>query len=205
MKDKDKDKKPETAPETKATAPEQAKPVIEETVDDRLETIMAELAEIKDKYLRMLAETDNFKKRNAEELKREKAYASMPVCDKMIDAIETVEQALGMPTEDPQFKNFLYGFRMIKDMILNVLVDEGVKLIPMKVGDPFDPNIAHAIDTSHDPELPENTILKIIKNGYRYKDRLLRPAMVLINIKPLPQETEPEEPSENEKLADNVA
>ncbi len=204
MKDKDKDKKPETTPETKATAPE-PNPAPAETVDDRLETIMAELAEIKDKYLRMLAETDNFKKRNAEELKREKAYASMPVCDKMIDAIETFEQALSIPTDDPQFKNFLYGFRMIKDMILNVLVDEGVKLIAMKAGDPFDPNIAHAIDTSHDPELPENTILKIIKNGYRYKDRLLRPAMVLINIKPLPPEPEPKEPSENEKLADNVA
>lgn len=212
MKDKDKDKKPDLAPDGKPAdaakkddkKEEPAKAEQKMVPAEDLELLSNELLELKDKYWRMLAETDNFKKRNADELKREKQYASQPVADKLIDAIETFEQALSVKTDDPQFKNFLFGFRMIKDMIMNVLVDEGVKAIPIKNGDPFDPNIAQAIDTSHDPALPENVVLKVIKNGYRYKDRLLRPAMVSINIKPVP-EAEPTKPSVNEKLADNIA
>ncbi len=212
MKDKDKDKKPDVAPDAKPADAEKKEDKKEEKAKaepkmvpaEDLELLSNELLELKDKYLRMLAETDNFKKRNADELKREKQYASQPVADKLIDAIETFEQALSVKTDDPQFKNFLYGFRMIKDMIYNVLVDEGVKQIPIKAGDAFDPNVAHAIDTSHDPALPENVVLKVVKNGYRYKDRLLRPAMVQINVKPVP-EPEPKEPTNNEKLADNIA
>ncbi|HAQ56778.1 MAG TPA: nucleotide exchange factor GrpE [Acholeplasmatales bacterium] len=207
MKDKDKDKKPDSAPDAEKKAEkkeEQAKPEPKLVPAEDLDVLSNELLELKDKYLRMLAETDNFKKRNAEELKREKQYASQPVADKLIDAIETFEQALSVKTDDPQFKNFLYGFRMIKDMIYNVLIDEGVKMIQINVGDPFDPNVAQAIDTSHDPTLPENVVLKVIKNGYKFKDRLLRPAMVQINIKPIP-EPESTQPSNNEKLADNIA
>jgi len=207
-KDKDKDKKPDAAADVKTDAAEKkedkAKPEPKMVPAEDVETLANELLELKDKYLRMLAETDNFKKRNAEELKKEKQYASQPVADKLIDAVEIFEQALSVPTDDPQFKNFLYGFRMIKDMIYNVLTEEGVKLIPLKPGDPFDPNVAHAIDTSHDPDLPENVVLKVVKNGYKYKDRLLRPAMVLINVKPQP-EAESETKTNNEKLADNIA
>lgn len=209
MKDKDKDKKTDAAAEAKADAAEKkedgAKGEPKTVPAEDFDKVTDELLELKDKYLRMLAETDNFKKRNAEELKREKQYASQPVADKLIDAIEIFDQALSVPTEDPQFKNFLYGFRMIKDMIMNVLLEEGVKPIPLKVGDPFDPNVAHAIDISHDPDLPDDVVLKVVKNGYKYKDRLLRPAMVHVNVKPKP-EPSPETPNtEPEKQADNIA
>lgn len=213
MKDKDKDKKtaapdqpePVVPPESAGGAKEAAAPPSPKTVPlDDYEALEKELAELKDKYLRMLAETDNFKKRNAEELRREKQYASMPVCDKMIDAVDTFELALAVKTEDPNFKNFLYGFRMIKDLIYNVLVAEGVTQIPLKEGDTFDPNVAHAIDTSHDPDLPEHVVLKVVKNGYRYKERLLRPAMVTINVKPV-KEPETKAPDANAALPDDVA
>ncbi|MFA5007230.1 MAG: nucleotide exchange factor GrpE [Candidatus Izemoplasmatales bacterium] len=209
MKDKDKDKKTDPAAEAKAEAPEKKeeakKPEPKTVPAEDFDKVTDELLELKDKYLRMLAETDNFKKRNAEELKREKQYASQPVADKLIDALEIFDQALSVPTEDPQFKNFLYGFKMIKDMIMNVLVEEGVKPIPMKAGDPFDPNVAHAIDTSHDPDLPEDVVLKVVKNGYRYKDRLLRPAMVHVNVKPKPEPTPDTPNTEQEKPAENIA
>lgn len=181
MANKDENRKdPEKTPETQAETKK------EPTVEERLDVLAAELAEVKDKYLRALAEMENFKKRNNEDTAREKKYAAMPICGKLIDHLEVFDQAVSVPTEDPQFKNFLYGFKMIRDMLYGVLEEEGVTQIPVKVGDAFDPNIAHAVETTVDPEQPDHVIVKIAKKGYRFKDRLLRPAMVVINLKPSP-------------------
>lgn len=201
MKEKDKDKLKEKPVEetTENTSEETNTP---STVDEKLEEIQRELEGVKDKYLRALAEMENFKKRNSEELKRERKYAAQPIADKLIDQLEVFEQALNIQTEDANFKNFLYGFKMIKDMLFNVLVDEGVKKINLVPGDVFDPNTMEPIEATYDPNQPENTIIKVVKNGYMFKDRLLRPVTVVINQKP---ETNEETESKNENLDGNVA
>lgn len=201
MKEKDKDKLKEKPVEetTENTSEETNTP---STVDEKLEEIQRELEGVKDKYLRALAEMENFKKRNSEELKRERKYASQPIADKLIDQLEVFEQALNIQTEDANFKNFLYGFKMIKDMLFNVLVDEGVKKINLVPGDVFDPNTMEPIEATYDPNQPENTIIKVVKNGYMFKDRLLRPVTVVINQKP---ETNEETETKNENLDGNVA
>lgn len=193
----EKAKDPEKTPDTGAKeTPAEARK--EPTVEERLDLLSAELAEVKDKYLRALADMENFKKRNNEDTAREKKYAAMPICGKLIDHLEVFDQAVSVPTEDPQFKNFLYGFKMIRDMLYGVLQDEGVTQIDLKVGDPFDPNLAHAIETINDPEQPDHAVVKIAKKGYRFKDRLLRPAMVVINLRPAPaKEAQPQNPGNN--------
>jgi len=153
-------------------------------LEDQLDHIQEELEVFKDKYYRNLAEMENYKKRMSEDLKKERKYSSMPLADKLIDTVEVFDQALNMETDDNNLKNFLYGFKMIKDMMFNALKDEGVTLIESKVGDDFDPNIHEAMDTDYNQEKPENSILKIVKKGYKFKDRILRPTMVVINIKP---------------------
>jgi len=190
--------------ETAKTETHKKKDKKKPTIEDQLEIIEAELKEIKDKYLRTLAEMENLQKRTSEEVKRERKYAGMNLADKLIDQLEIFDQALNVKTEDQNFKNFLTGFRMIKDMIYQSLETEGVKLIETKPGDAFNPNLEHAIDTKYDPEQPLNTILEIVKKGYMYKDRLLRPALVVINIKPAEAKTEAK--SENKETIDaNVA
>ncbi|PKL00789.1 MAG: nucleotide exchange factor GrpE [Tenericutes bacterium HGW-Tenericutes-1] len=201
MKEKDKDKlKEKPVEETTENTLEETK--TPSTVDEKLEGIQRELEGVKDKYLRALAEMENFKKRNSEELKRERKYAAQPIADKLIDQLEVFEQALNIQTEDANFKNFLYGFKMIKDMLFNVLVDEGVKKINLVPGDAFDPNTMEPIEAIYDPNQPENTIIKVVKNGYMFKDRLLRPVTVVINQKP---ETEEQSETKNENLDGNVA
>ena len=153
-------------------------------LEDQLEDIQEELQTIKDKYYRALAETENYKKRMTEDLKRERKYAGLSLADKLIDSIEVFDQALNMETEDKNLKNFLYGFKMIKDMMFQALKDEGVMLIESKVGDDFDPTIHEAMDKEYNPDLKDNTILKVVKKGYKYKDRVLRPTLVVTNIKP---------------------
>ena len=152
--------------------------------EDQLEILEEELKIVKDKYFRALAEMENYKKRMSEDLKRERKYAGMPLADKLIDAIEVFDLALKMETEDKNLKNFLYGFNMINDMMFQALKDEGVLLIESKVGDDFDPTIHEAVDKEHNLEVKDNSITKIVKKGYKFKDRILRPTMVIINIKP---------------------
>jgi len=167
------------------------------SMEELLLEIQDELAEVKDKYFRSLAETENYKKRLNEDLKRERKYAGFSLASKLIDSIEIFNQALNMQTEDPNLKNFLYGFRMIDDMIFNAMKDEGVSIIDTKVGEEFDPNKDQAMDVAYDSEKPENTVLRVVKKGYMFKDRILRPSMVVINIKP--EEHKEEESTENEE------
>lgn len=167
-------------------------------LEDKIDTLTEELKEFKDKYFRSLAEFDNYKKRMTEDMKRERTYASYALSDKLIDSLEIFDQALNVETDDPNFKNFLYGFKMIKDMIMSGLTQEGVTLIDTKIGDTFNPNLEHAMDTVEDLSLPNNSIVKVVKKGYKFKDRLLRPAMVVINT--LPAENEIIEETEETKI-----
>jgi molecular chaperone GrpE len=203
MKDKDKEKeKVQEKPVESVNDTEEENKNAPPTVEERMNIIQAELENVKDKYLRALAEMENYKKRNTEELKKERKYASMPIADKLIDQLEVFEQALNIKTDDQNFKNFLYGFRMIKDMIYNVLTEEGVALIKLSIGSRFDPNTMQSIETVNKPDQPDNTVIKIVKNGYMYKERLLRPAMVVINMRP---EEIKEANNQNENLDANVA
>lgn len=170
----------------------------DEKKDQTLLEIQDELAEIKDKYLRNLAEMENFKKRMNEDLLRARKYAGFDLASKLIDSIEIFNQALNMETNDPNLKNFLYGFRMIDEMIFNALKDAGVSVIETKVGDEFDPTKQEAMDKAFEPDKPEHSVLKVVKKGYMFKDRILRPSMVVINIKP-EEEKETKEPEIKEE------
>jgi len=199
--------------ETATSTEEVEKELVEETEDakektskkkkknaleDKIDILTEELNEFKDKYFRSLAEFDNYKKRMTEDMKKERTYASYALSDKLIDSLEIFDQALNVETDDPNFKNFLYGFKMIKDMIMSSLTAEGVTLIDTKIGDAFNPNLEHAMDTVSDESLANNSIVKVVKKGYKFKDRLLRPAMVVINT--LPAENEIIEETEETKI-----
>ncbi len=192
--------------EFEATEELETEPVLEEAVDskekpkkkkkdkpeDRLHEVEEKLEEFKEKYFRNLAEMENFKKRMNEDIKRERKYAGFSLANKLIDSIVIFNQALNMETNDPNLKNFLYGFRMIDDMIYNSLKEEGVSMIETNIGDVFDPSKQEAMDKEYNPDKPEHTVLKVVKKGYMFKDRILRPSMVVINIKPEEQNSEEE-------------
>lgn len=186
--------------ETDKNPEEKSKKKKKNKIEEQLETIQDELAEVKDKYFRALAEMENYKKRMTEDLKRERKYAALSLADKLIDSVEVFDQALNMETEDKNLKNFLYGFKMINDMIFNALKDEGLMVIESKIGDDFDPTIHEAMDVEYNPEVEENKILKIYKKGYKFKDRVLRPTMVIINQKPYNKEEQQNSEEENNNI-----
>lgn len=203
------EKKVSVETETNETQEKKIKKKKKQRPEELILEVQEELAEIKDKYFRSLAETENFKKRMNEDLRKERKYAGYALADKLIDSINIFNQALNMETNDPNLKNFLYGFKMIDDMIFNALKDEGVSVIETKVGDEFDPTRQEAMDKEYDPEKPENTVLKVVKKGYLFKDRILRPSTVIINIKPqeenkVENKEENKEEKENQKEEQNI-
>ena len=181
---------------------EKTKKKKKQSSEELLLEIQDELSELKDKYFRSLAETENYKKRIMEDLKKERKYGGYSLANRLIDSIEIFNQALNIKTEDPNLKNFLYGFKMIDEMIFNAMKDEGVSIIETKIGDEFDPSRQEAMDVEYDPEKPENTVLKVVKKGYLFKDRILRPSMVVINIKPK-EDTEELENIEETEIKEN--
>ncbi|MCL2617460.1 MAG: nucleotide exchange factor GrpE [Defluviitaleaceae bacterium] len=137
-----------------------------------------ELAEQRDKYLRVLAEFDNFRKRTAKEKAVMYDDGLVDAVTKFLPAIDNLRRALDSAGEDtghPLYK----GVDMIHSQLLKTLGELGVEEVPA-VGEEFDPNrhfaVAHTEDSAHS----ENTITEELQKGYKYKDKILRHSMVKV-------------------------
>ena len=139
-----------------------------------------ELAEFKDRFLRTLAEAENFKKRIGDEAARERKYIGMDLSRKLLEPLDNLERALDAAPQNEEMNNYLQGFKIIKDQIVKVLETEGVKEIETE-GKIFDPNYHQAVMMDHDDTKESQEIIRVLQKGYTYKDRILRPAMVVIN------------------------
>ncbi len=146
----------------------------------RIEVLEAEIKELNDKYLRTLAEADNFKKRIQAEKVMDKKYAASSFANELLTPYEQFSKIVEFPTDNDLLKNFLIGFKMIKDQFEQVLEREGVKEIKA-LGEVFDAKVHHAIEKTSDKEKANGIVLEVLQKGYYFKDRILRPAMVKIN------------------------
>ena len=91
-----------------------------------------------------------------------------------------LNQIVNMPTDDPNVKNYQIGFQMISKQLMDILEGEGLKHFD-SLGKDFDPKYMNAVEVNEDKEKKENIVLKVLQEGYMYKDRVLRPAMVVVN------------------------
>ena len=150
--------------------------------ENDLEKLKEENNKLKEQYLRNLADSENFKKRNDEERIRERKYVSQRLIEKLIDSIDMFDKVVNMNTEDEMLKNFLIGFQMINNNMKQVLSEEGVKKIEA-VGKKFDPRYHEANETEWDESMEEDMIISEFRSGYMYKDRVLRASLVKVNKK----------------------
>ena len=132
----------------------------------------------KEKALRIQAEMMNFRRRKEEEVANYKKYANEDILKKMLGIIDNFERALSMETEEN--KEFLNGFRMIYNSILNILNENEVVEIDC-LSKEFNPEFHQAVLTEHVDGFEEGYVVDILQKGYMYKDRVLRPAMVKVS------------------------
>ena len=168
-------------------------------IQEELNKLQEQVKELNNKYLKTLAESENYRKRIEEEKIRDRKYASQRLLEKLINPIDIFDKACNMKTDNEVLKNFLIGFQMIDNQIHGVLEEEGVKKI--KIETKFDPRFHDAVEVDYDPDKEEGDILQVLKDGYMYKDRVLVPASVKVNRKPKEENTEDDK--ENNEKKDN--
>ena len=140
-----------------------------------------EIAELKDRYLRLLAEYDNFRKRSRSERDALFAEATIDASKEWLSVIDNIERALefSADTENVSAK-VAEGVSLIYKQAGEVLAKLGIEPIECEVGGAFDPNLHSAVMHIEDDTLGEQTIAAIFQKGYRKGDRVLRYAMVQV-------------------------
>lgn len=150
---------------------------------DEKEELKKTLKEANDKYVRLYADFENYKKisaRNREELLK---YANEELLTDVITVIDHLELALQHAAEDKGPNPLAEGVELTLKELRNVLEKHGLVTIET-VGKPFDPAVHHAMSQVETEEAGENTVVKEFRKGYMLKERVLRAAMVGVAKKP---------------------
>ena len=169
-------------PETKKTEGEQPELETEETVveaeaeNNELTALQEQMNALNDKYVRMLAEYDNFRKRSAKEKSDIYPRATADTVEKFLPIIDNFERAMSAPCADETFKK---GMDMIFQAFMNTLTSLNVEVIG-KAGETFDPNLHNAVMHIEDEQYGDNEIVQVLQKGYRIGDRVVRYAMVQV-------------------------
>ena len=152
----------------------------EELLQEKVDKLEEELKQSEDKYLRVYAEFENFKRRKNKEIETNNVYKSQKVITEILPSLDNLERALQVESDNEEIKSLLKGVEMVYEGLLNVLKSEGVELIETENAQ-FDPNYHHAVMQEEDSEKESGAILDTFQKGYKLKDRVIRPAMVKVN------------------------
>ena len=173
----------EEAPKKESKKKDKHKEVIQKLEEEK-KKLEEDYKNLKNEYLKAYAELENTKKRLKDEAIKDRKYASQKVVGELINPVDMLQMIVNMPAPSPEVQNYVIGFQMITNQLVDILKAEGLAPIAANAGDEFDPRVMQVVDTAYEEDKEENTILAIKQAGYMYKDRVLRPVMVLVNKKP---------------------
>ena len=150
-------------------------------LEEKLESKEQEAKEAYDRFLRVSAEFENYKKRSAREMSDFKKFANESLLKEMLPIVDSLELALGSLNENAVSESGLReGVELTLKEILKTLEKFGVKPIE-SLGKVFDPNYHQAVMQEASQDHPGQTVLKELQKGYLIHERLLRPAMVVVS------------------------
>lgn len=145
-------------------------------------TLEAEMAELKDRLLRALAEQDNLRRRAAREREEAVRFAAsglardlLPTADNLRRAIDSVSEA---QAKDPSIRNLLDGIAATERVLFDALEKHGVRRIDPQPGEMFDPGQHEAMTMVEDSGYASGAVAQVLQPGYAQHGRLLRPALV---------------------------
>jgi len=161
---------------------QEAEKSVEETSEDKIKKLEAELQEWKNSYTRKLAEFQNFTKRKENEVAEMRKYASEGIVVKLLDNVDNLERAVDASKESQNFDSLIEGVNMILNNLKHLLAEEGVEEIEA-AGKEYDPYEHKAMITENKEELDDNVVVQVFQKGYKMKGKVVRPAMVTVNKK----------------------
>ena len=168
---------PETAPAETADTPP--------SPEEQISLLAAAVDELRDKFLRAVAETDNVRKRAEREVAEARAYGianfardTIGVADNLARALDAIAPE-ARANADETLKALLDGVDLTRRELRNTLKKHGVRELAPK-GEKFDPNFHQAMYEVADPEAAAGTVVQVMQTGYAIGDRVLRPALVAV-------------------------
>lgn len=170
------EKPQEEQPETKKKERKRSKK------DEEIASLREEVASLKDRLLRNQAELANFKRRMNEERLKDLKYANAELAKSLLPVIDSFKIALEKEN-DGQVKPYLKGFEMILRDLVKALEEAGLEEIEAE-GEVFDPSLHQAVAKEERDDLEEGIVVEEFQKGYKFKDRLLRAAMVKVSERP---------------------
>lgn len=175
----------------------EAAAVIEEAMDEANaeaanDQAQKELQEWKDKYVRLHAEWDTYRRRQKEQAAQQKALAAEKLVSSLIPVIDDLERSIDYAQKNGE-EGLLGGVEAVLTKFIDTLQKDGVDVIDPK-GEAFDALEAQAVGTVDDPSQPDETVADVYQKGYKIGAKVLRPAMVTVTTggpaRPKPEEAE---------------
>jgi molecular chaperone GrpE len=145
-----------------------------------LQKVKAERDSLLDRLARAQAEFENARRRASKEQQDFRDYATADAIKALLPVIDSFERALQVKSDSGDFRG---GVELIYKQLQDVLAKAGVRPIPAK-GEPFDPHYHEAIEIVETTDAPDHVVLEELQRGYKFKDRLSRPAMVKVAKRP---------------------
>lgn len=150
---------------------------------DPLAEMTAERDGLKDKVLRLAAEQENFKKRTQRDKVEFLARANQNLLQELLPVLDNLDRALEAAGSHGGDQSIIEGMELTRGELVKVMERQGVERISA-LGSAFDPEVHEAMMQQEDPEAESGTVLQVVQEGYLYKGRLLRPAMVVVSKRP---------------------
>jgi molecular chaperone GrpE len=183
---------PEQDKETKRSAPAKPMPssaapasaaAAEQETEDPMAGLQADLDRFRDLALRSQADFENYKKRSAREKEEAIKYANSALLERLVSIIDNFELGLAAAKEHSDESPIYSGMVLVQKQLNDLLAENGLQPIEAE-GRTFDPNLHEAIAREPSDQFPEGMVLRQTRRGYRFKDRLLRPAKVVVSSGP---------------------
>lgn len=152
----------------------------EKKLAENLAKVQEEKKDLEDKFLRSQAEMQNMQNRYNNERAQLIKYESQSLAKDVLPAMDNLERALNTKVDDEASKQLKKGVQMTLDALIKAMKDHGISEIEAE-GAKFDPNLHQAVQTVEaENDEQKDHVVQVLQKGYSYKDRTLRPAMVVV-------------------------
>ncbi len=141
-----------------------------------------EVKEANDKFVRLQAEFENFRKRTLKERQDTFQYGHQNLVKDLLSTVDNLDRAIehGEQSQDGDFQNLLQGVELVRHDLLGALAKHGVTVIEAE-DKAFDPEVHEAMAQVPHPDLPPNSIVQVLQKGYMLRDRMIRAARVVVS------------------------
>lgn len=150
------------------------------TVEEQIKTLEDEVNTWKTDYYKVFADMDNLKRRLQNEHANTMKFMMQSFIEELLPVVDNFERSLTVEDPSDEIKNFLKGYEMIYNQLMQVLQSQGVEVIKTE-GEEFDPNFHQAVMTVKDDNFKTNMIVEELQKGYKLKDRVIRASLVKVS------------------------